>query len=192
MGSRCYTGREYSQVVIQTVTEQTTVDPTQQAWNLFQQTSILVARYFESVTAQFGLSYPQTAVLTVLRLSGRPLPLSRVARMLTQEAQSTTELADRLERRNYVRRIRDSRDRRLVLLELTDEGNAAIDRILPALREARSQIFGVLQNRQLDQLTGLLLPLRDRAADRLGVDRERLRSAFELASGDGSAGGTSG
>ena len=155
-------------------------DALQQTWSVFQQTFILAARVFESATARFGLSYPQAAVLKVLRECGRPLPLSQVARLLTQEAQSTTELADRLERRGYVRRIRDPRDRRLVLLELTDEGQQVVDQIIPSLTEAGAQLFGALDPAQTRELVGLLLPLRDRAADQLGVNRDRLRTVSEV------------
>ncbi len=137
---------------------------------------MLAARFFESVTAGFGLSYPQTAVLAVLERHGRPLPLSHIARLLTQEAQSTTELTDRLERRGFVRRIRDTRDRRLVLLELTAEGRDAIAGVLPALHDASELLFGALPANQSEQLAGMLQTLRDRAARQLGLDPSRLDS----------------
>lgn len=139
---------------------------------------MLSSRYFESVTARFGLSYPQTAVLNVLRREDRALPLSQIARQLTQEAQSTTELADRLERRGLVTRVRDPRDRRLVLLELTDAGKEMIDQILPALTEAGEHVFSALDPKQLEQLESLLIPIRDRAAERLGQDRGRSRGVL--------------
>jgi DNA-binding MarR family transcriptional regulator len=164
-------------VVTLTVASYPVAHPVLRTWSVFQQTYVLAARYFESVTARFGLSYPQTAVLNVLRQNGRALPLSHIARLLTQEAQSTTELADRLERRGYVRRVRDARDRRLVLLELTDEGTAAIDAILPALQQAGEHLFGNLSEDGLDQLEALLTPIRERAADRLGLDNHRARTA---------------
>ncbi len=85
------------------VTQSSSAHHLLQSWSLFQQAYVLSARYFESVTGRFGLSYPQTSVLVVLRQQDRSLPLSQIARMLTQEAQSTTELADRLERRGFVR-----------------------------------------------------------------------------------------
>jgi DNA-binding MarR family transcriptional regulator len=150
---------------------------TLQVWGALQQAYVLVARYLESVTAGFGLSYPQTAVLAVLHHSDRPLPLSHIARLLTQEAQSTTELADRLERRGFVMRIRDTRDRRLVLLDLTGQGRGVIEQILPALEEAGSQIFGVLTSDQLGRLQEHLDRVRERAATRLGGDRVRGRAA---------------
>src|SRR5688500_7673749 len=78
-----------------------------QVWNLFQQTYLLSFRHLEQLTSREGLSYSQAAALGVLSTAERPLPLSHLARALTQEAQSTTELADRLERRGLVQRIRD-------------------------------------------------------------------------------------
>jgi DNA-binding MarR family transcriptional regulator len=163
-------------MVIVPVTEQHPATEIQHTWSLFQQTYLLVFRYFEAVTARFGLSYPQAAVLTVLRQHGRPMPLSHVARMLTQEAQSTTELADRLERRGYVQRIRDPRDRRLVLLELTASGQDVVDQIMPALQEAGADLFGALDSSQLEQLTAMLPLLRHGAADRLGIQHSRFNS----------------
>ena len=152
------------------------------AWGIFQQTFILASRFFESVTGQFGLSYPQAAVLTVLRLRGRPLPLSHVARLLTQEAQSTTELADRLERRGLVRRTRDPRDRRLVLLELTPEGREVHARLQPGLSEGSEHVFAALNERDRARLAALLKPVRDRAADLLG-GREKRRRLMDECSG---------
>lgn len=154
-----------------------------QTWGILQQTYVLASRYFESVTARFGLSHPQTAVLSVLAQHDRPLPLSHIARLLTQEAQSTTELADRLERRGYVTRVRDARDRRLVLLQLTEAGRNVIDEILPALAEAGDQLFGALEPGQSEQFHQLLVPVRDRATERLGIDR----SKFHIANGAKSA-----
>jgi DNA-binding MarR family transcriptional regulator len=158
-----------------TVPTRDTSTQAQAAWSLFQQTYVLTFRWFELATARFGLSHPQAAVLRVLRTNGRPLPLSQIARFLSQEAQSTTELADRLERRGYVRRLRDPRDRRLVLLELTESGREVIDQVVPALEEAGSEVFGSLEHGELDAFITLLAAIRARAADRLGIDSERLR-----------------
>src|SRR5215212_4524359 len=148
-------------------------------WNLFQQTYLLSFRHLETLTNREGLSHSQAAALGVLANADRPLPLSHLARYLTQEAQSTTELADRLERRGLVRRTRDARDRRLVLLELTAEGRALYARIQPAVAEGGEQLFQGLNGRDRARLAALLRPVRDRAADLLGLDERRLRTLAE-------------
>ena len=158
-------------------------------WNLFQQTYLLSFRHLETLTSREGLSHSQAAALGVLANAERPLPLSHLARHLTQEAQSTTELADRLERRGLVRRTRDTRDRRLVLLELTHEGRALYERIQPALAEGGEQLFHGLNARDRGRLATLLKPVRDRAAELLGLDERRLRMLVESTSAGTSANG---
>jgi DNA-binding MarR family transcriptional regulator len=151
-------------------------------WNLFQQTYLLSFRHLETLTNREGLSHSQAAALGVLANADRPLPLSHLARYLTQEAQSTTELADRLERRGLVRRTRDTRDRRLVLLELTPEGHDVYERIQPALNAGGEQLFQGLSARDRARLATLLKPVRDRAAELLGLDERRLRVLVESTS----------
>jgi DNA-binding MarR family transcriptional regulator len=141
-------------------------------WNLFQQTYLLSFRHLEQITNREGLSYSQAAALGVLSSAGRSLPLSHLARALTQEAQSTTELADRLERRGLVRRIRDPRDRRL---ELTPDGQKLNERLQPALAEGSEQLFRDLGERDRETLTRILGPTRDRAGLLLGLDEKRMQ-----------------
>lgn len=144
-------------------------------WNLLQQTYLLSFRHLEQITSREGLSHSQAAALGVLSASETALPLSHLARYLTQEAQSTTELADRLERRGLVRRMRDTRDRRLVLLELTEDGRAMAARLQPGLAEGSEQLLSTLKERDRTKLVELLRPMRDRAAVLLGIDERRLR-----------------
>ena len=161
------------------------------AWNLFQQTYLLSFRHLEQITNREGLSYSQAAALGVLSSAERPLPLSHLARALTQEAQSTTELADRLERRGLVRRIRDPRDRRLVLLELTPDGQQLYERLQPALAESGEQLFHDLSERDRETLTRLLTPMRDRAGLLLGLDEKRMQQMTRSTDGESKQNGAS-
>lgn len=153
-------------------------------WNLLQQTYLLAFRHLEQVTNKVGLSHSQAAALGVLSAADRALPLSHLARYLTQEAQSTTELADRLERRGLVRRTRDARDRRLVLLELTDEGREMFAGIQPNIVDAGEQVFAGLSDRDRAKLADLLKPVRERAATILGIDEKRLRLMSDTGDAD--------
>jgi DNA-binding MarR family transcriptional regulator len=153
-------------------------------WSLFQQTYLLAFRHLEQVTSREGLSHSQAAALAVLSAADHALPLSHVARYLTQEAQSTTELADRLERRGLVRRTRDARDRRLVLLELTPEGREVYERIRPGLVEGGEQLFGGLGDSERTRLAELLAPMRKHAAALLGIKEQHLRLIGDAVNGD--------
>lgn len=150
-----------------------------QVWSVLQQSYLLAFRHLEQIANREGLSYSQAAALGVLSDADRPLPLSHLARYLTQEAQSTTELADRLERRGLVRRTRDPRDRRLVLLELTADGRMTAERIKPDLAGGSEQLFQTLDQHKRSALVELLTPVRDRAAEVLGLDERRLKMMSE-------------
>ena len=71
-----------------------------------------------------GLSHPKYEVLSHLVCAGEPLPLSELASRLSCVRSNVTQLVDRLEAEGFVRRVYDPRDRRSVLAELTETGNA--------------------------------------------------------------------
>jgi DNA-binding MarR family transcriptional regulator len=62
-----------------------------------------------------------------------PIPMTRVAELLGSGLPTATGFISRLEERGLVRRDHDTRDRRVVLVSLTEAGIADID----ALHEAR-------------------------------------------------------
>ena len=81
-----------------------------------------------------------------------------------------TATLDQLERRHWVRRLPNSADRRSVLVEITDEGRAVTDRMLPVIRNVEKTTMAVLSERERAQLVRML--------DKV------LRRTAELASGD--------
>jgi DNA-binding MarR family transcriptional regulator len=64
-----------------------------------------------------------------------PLPMSRVAEILGSGLPTATGLVGRMEERGLVRREHDTRDRRVVLVTLTDAGGSE----LRSLQSARRQ-----------------------------------------------------
>ena len=77
--------------------------------------------YSREVEASFGLTGPQLWAVKTLARSG-PLAVSRLAEELAVHQTSASLLVSRLEQRRLVRRVRSSRDRRVVLLSLTRQG----------------------------------------------------------------------
>jgi DNA-binding MarR family transcriptional regulator len=87
------------------------------------------------------LTFPQYNVLRILR-GARPEALSNGTisqRMLTRDS-DLTRLLDRLEERGLVRRLRDSRDRRVVTVAVTESG-------LRLLRKLDGPVDGVHRDR---------------------------------------------
>ena len=140
-------------------------------WSLLHQSYSLIYKNLDQLMTKAGISQAQASVLVVLKSVGRPLPLSRLARLLVQEAQSVTSLVDRLEGRGLVHRVPDSHDRRVINVELTAEGEALFERLYPGAQQGVSDILGVLNARELHALTEALRKLRNRGADVLHLNR---------------------
>lgn len=90
----------------------------------------------------FGL-YGAIALDFIAR-APHPPRLADISRFLMQEPQSLTALVQRLERRGWVRRQPSQRDRRAVLLELTEAGRQLHQRLVRVLE-------GLLQDSDTDR-----------------------------------------
>jgi DNA-binding MarR family transcriptional regulator len=76
-----------------------------------------------------------------------------------------TAVVDALEARNWVKRVRNERDRRSVFLVITPEGRATVNQIAPRLREVERHVMSVLTPDERRQLTSLLDRVLARASD---------------------------
>lgn len=82
---------------------------------------------------------------------------------------ATTALIDRLERKGLVRRVRDSVDRRRVLVEMTGEGRERVGRYYGPIVTEGIELFADVTDKQLAQMRDWLV-----AARKL-TDRHRAR-----------------
>src|SRR6478735_37947 len=121
----------------------------------------LLARRQEDVFGRFGLSRGEVGALSALRISGPPYRLSptRLAKGLMLSSAGITSRIDRLERRGLVRRLDDPDDRRGVIIELTDEGLAAVDAAVAANTASDRLLLERLDPDEIAQLESLLRKL---------------------------------
>ena len=94
---------------------------------------------------------PQAIVLQTLRAAGGRQPARELGRECHMLASTVTGVIDRLELAGHVRRERDSRDRRVVWVILTEEGEQLVGRI-PSFFEHLGKAFTVLPARELEQM----------------------------------------
>jgi DNA-binding MarR family transcriptional regulator len=81
-----------------------------------------------------GLTSAQWGPLLRLRKAGRST-VAELARWLQIDAGAMTRLLDRLEKKGLCKRVRSTEDRRVVQVELTPEGEAAIAEVPAVLAE---------------------------------------------------------
>ncbi len=82
--------------------------------------------------------------------------MSELAADLGAPLSTVTGIGARLERRGLVERQRQSRDRRVVLLRLTDEGQALAARARGQVDQVLGRVQAALSPEELQQLLGLI------------------------------------
>jgi DNA-binding MarR family transcriptional regulator len=103
-----------------------------------------------------GLSVPARILLGTLEGAGEPLSHSAIAERLFVTGASVTSLVDTLERRGLVRRIRDTADRRVVLVQLTEAAYPVIDSFLAEVTTLHAHEFAVLDEEERETFVRLL------------------------------------
>ncbi len=149
-----------------------------QAWVAIGQAAVSLERAVDARLRPWSLNQSQGAALTVLAQHG-PQRMSHLARFLLQQTQTTTDLVDRLERRGLVRRIRHETDRRVVLVEITDQGKALLNEIGDAAWTVGFDAFRTINGTDLRRLTDAARRIRDAAAEVGGVPADHLTYAEE-------------
>ena len=73
--------------------------------------------------------------------------------------------SDLLEHRGWIRRIPNPDDRRSTLIEITPDGRAAADQLLPGIRTLEKSILSALSCEERAHLLDLLAKILTRAAE---------------------------
>lgn len=119
----------------------------------------------ERVAGALGLSSSDHKCLDLAIGYSAPLTAGRIAQLSGLSTGAVTGVVDRLERLGYVRRVRDPRDRRKVLVEVTPSERARITRLTEAVRTALARVLARYSPEQRQLIYGygreLLAQLRE-------------------------------
>lgn len=114
------------------------------------------------------LTSQQYNVLRILRGAGTGgLPTLTIRERMITRVPDITRLLDRLEKAGLVRRVRGEEDRRVVRIEITDEGLALLKEIDRPLRALHARQSSHLSDREIDTLNRLLIKLRKPHEERI-------------------------
>ncbi len=100
-----------------------------------------------------GVSAAGFSALVVLTTAGGTLELRTLRRRFGWSKANATEVTETLEGRGYVERHRLPEDRRAVVVQLTRDGRALVDRLFPEHSERVSEAFGALDDGEKRSLT---------------------------------------
>ncbi|MEV6587170.1 MarR family winged helix-turn-helix transcriptional regulator [Streptomyces acidicola] len=113
----------------------------------------------------------QSRLLRTLTHYGSPPRMADLAERLEVVPRAVTTLVDGLEASGRVRRVPDPSNRRVIRIELTDEGRMALRELRGARRAAAEEILAPLTDEQRDVLGGLLNTLVDGVDTTTGAGR---------------------
>ncbi len=106
----------------------------------------------------FGLTEPQFGVLETLGHLG-PMTIGSLCRKQLVSGGNMTLVVDNLERDKMVRRIHSVEDRRTIIVELTEKGQALFEEIFPKHAEDVAKFASVLSDEEIATLSQLLKKL---------------------------------
>ncbi|HEV2457244.1 MAG TPA: MarR family transcriptional regulator [Ktedonobacterales bacterium] len=98
-----------------------------------------VAVWIERTFADLRLTQAEAHVLAYLA-DNAPCTINELHHSFGHRRSTLTSLLDRLEQRGWVRRSAHPTSRRLVLVDLTDDGRPAAERVRVAVRELEQRI----------------------------------------------------
>ncbi len=120
-------------------------------------TADVVRRYLGAILASYCITLPQYNVLRILRGAGPTgLSVTDVQERLIECSPGVTRMMDRLESRGWVRRERQTDDRRVVLCFLTESGHELTDELRAPIDEADTAVMAGLNEREQRQLIELM------------------------------------
>jgi DNA-binding MarR family transcriptional regulator len=104
---------------------------------------------------EHGVTSTQWAPLFRIRMSRSPT-VADLARELDMDAGAMTRLLDRLEKKGFCKRVRSAEDRRVVNIELTHDGEAAIAEVPAVLAHVQNAHLAGFSRSEWQALHGYL------------------------------------
>jgi DNA-binding MarR family transcriptional regulator len=121
----------------------------------------LLIKRIEETQRPLGLSAATGLVITQLANSKKPMSPSELSENLILSRATITGLLDTLERRGYVTRKPHPTDRRMLLVEITDEGRKAARTMREQLYPQQKKWFEVLNPEEQKQFIQFMWRIQD-------------------------------
>jgi DNA-binding MarR family transcriptional regulator len=113
--------------------------------------------------APLEISAAQYIIVANLAGPGEPKSAADLCKGISYDAGAMTRMLDRLESKGLIRRSRSAHDRRLMILELTDEGRAAYPRMREISMGVANRFLRGFTKAEARQLEGFLTRMLENA-----------------------------
>ena len=104
---------------------------------------------------RYGLNPTEFAVLELLFHKGDQ-PLQQIGGKILLASGSMTYVIDKLEKKDYIRRVACAEDRRVTFAQITEKGKKLIEQVFPAHHNEIDRMMSVLSEEEKDTAIELL------------------------------------
>jgi len=108
-------------------------EPAPELWGLVRSIYRIALKRLNARLAEEKITFSQYSVLFALARNG-PMQMSKLGEHMLVAPANVTGLVDRMEKKGYVRRTRRPNDRRAIVIEATELGDATFRRIFGRFR----------------------------------------------------------
>ncbi|MBC2886513.1 MarR family transcriptional regulator [Ochrobactrum sp. CM-21-5] len=137
-----------------------------QAWVEFAPLLASTARgwrkAFDAAMAEHGLSDAKAIPLMILLRHGDRIPQGVLAEKVGIEGATIVRVVDELERDELIQRVADNADRRVKLIQLTEEGRLLAAKVEKSAAHLRALFLSDFDSEQVDAAMGLLRKLNEK------------------------------
>ena len=116
--------------------------------------------YTKELNKIYNVSAAQINCLLALHENG-PLPPSQIAKHVMVNSSTVTGVIDRLEKKDLVKRLRISKDRRVITVELTKNGKILAENAPPPIQQKIIDGLNQLSPSEIEQISLTLKRLTD-------------------------------
>jgi DNA-binding MarR family transcriptional regulator len=125
-------------------------------------TNDLFLKLIEGIQRPLGLSNATGLTISVLANAKEPISPHEVSERLVVTRATVTGLLDSLERKGYATRKPHPTDRRMLLVEITDEGRRVADEMREQIHRMEKKWFEVLSREEQEQFIQFMWRIQDR------------------------------
>jgi DNA-binding MarR family transcriptional regulator len=132
----------------------------------------LFARALEGTMNADGVTIPQAFTLKALEEQGKACRMSDLAAMRFHTPAAMTGIVDRLIHLELVQRKSDTKDRRVILLELTDRGRTALASIEKKVHAMMRRFFESMPEKDRETTMRMFHGMKDFLKDEINAQKK--------------------
>ena len=127
------------------------VDSVTKIERLLRHVAFIIKKRGREILVDFGITTPQFNALLALR-EEPDMTMGDLCEKLFLACSTATDLIDRMEKNGFLERNRDTEDRRVIRLSISDKGQQVIKEVIVARRRYVASMLERLGESEIDQL----------------------------------------